>query len=76
MHPDEVDYENLINLYGLIESKRNLRADYNKRIDDMHIFRHLQYGDGDLIFQNDYAEVYETRIDETYRVVTSVILAR
>lgn len=82
MHPDEVDFENLENLYGL--SRRRMHLKTPSKIDEdplktessILLRRVLSYKKGRLLQTSEYGEIWEHHTEDNVVVVTKLLLAR
>jgi len=79
IHPDEVDFANLENLYGTIPGRRFLSDnDLDKK--EIHnlgiISKQRSYKDGRLLYKSETREIYEEKLSNGGRIISTLLLAK
>jgi hypothetical protein len=75
--PDEVDYQNLRNVYGILSPRdRGLRGFDAHEGPELQIDSGWNYKHGRLLHQNEHHAVYENDLGGGIRVVTRLLLAQ
>ena len=75
--PDEVDYQNLRNIYGILSPRnRRLRGFDTHEGPELQIDPGWNYKHGRLLHQSEHQAVYENDLGGGFRVVTRLLLAQ
>lgn len=80
MKPDDVDFQNLEKLYGIVGQKRQLRfvnSNDEANLKEVPInARSRSYKNGRLLYKSEHKEIYEEQLSDGGRIITTLLLAK